>query len=132
MFTKGNSEEVRSAFARGLEIAESLKDLFHQLRLLGGLNVFLTRIGDVRGALLLAQRSEAVAKAMGDPAGMAMAVWMLGTSHHFMGNQANAQALCETALTLPPASKRINMTHFGVDHRIRALCALAKTLWLRG
>jgi predicted ATPase/DNA-binding winged helix-turn-helix (wHTH) protein len=132
MFTKGNSEEVRTALARGLQIAESLKDLFHQLRLLGGLNVFLNRIGDFRGALLLAQRSEAVAKEMGDPVSMATAVCMLGTSHHFMGNQANAQPLCEVALTLPPPSQRINAIHFGVDQRIRALCALAKTLWLRG
>ena len=132
MFAKGNSEEVRTAFARGLQIAESLKDLFHQLRLLSGLNVYLTRIGDFRGALQLAQRVEAVAKAMGDPAGMAMAGWMLGTSHHFMGNQADAQPLCELALRLPAPSQRINTIHFGIDHRIRALCALAKTLWLRG
>ena len=44
MFTKGNSAEVKSAIARGLELAEQWDDPRHQFELLAGLNIFLTRI----------------------------------------------------------------------------------------
>jgi predicted ATPase/DNA-binding winged helix-turn-helix (wHTH) protein len=132
MFTTGNREEVRSALTRGLELAESLHEPYHQLRLLGGLNIFLTRIGDFRGALKVAQQSEIVAKALAVPAAAALADCMLGVAHHLIGNQASARAHCETAVVRTIASHRINMIQFGCDHRIRALVALARTLWLQG
>jgi predicted ATPase/DNA-binding winged helix-turn-helix (wHTH) protein len=132
MFTTGNREEVRSALTRGLELAESLDEPYHQLRLLGGLNIFLTRIGDFRGALKVAQQSEIVAKALAVPAASALADCMLGVAHHLIGNQAIARAHCETAVVRAIASHRINMIQFGCDHRIRALVALARTLWLQG
>jgi predicted ATPase/DNA-binding winged helix-turn-helix (wHTH) protein len=132
MFTTGNREEVHSALTRALELAESLHEPYHQLRLLGGLNIFLTRIGDFRGALKVAQQSEIVAKALADPAAAALADCMLGVAHHLIGNQASARAHCETAVVRAIASHRINMIQFGCDHRIRALVALARTLWLQG
>jgi predicted ATPase len=132
MFTTGNREEVRSALTRGLELAESLNEPYHQLRLLGGLNIFLTRIGDFRSALKVAQQSEIVAKALAVPAAAALADCMLGVAHHLIGNQASARAHCEAAAVRPLASHRINMIQFGCDHRTRALVALARTLWLQG
>jgi len=132
MFTKGNREEVRSALTRGLELAESLHEPYHQLRLLGCLNIFLTRIGDFRGALQVAQQSESVAKALDDPAAAALADWMLGVAHHLIGNQASARTHCETAVVRAPASRRIYTFQFGYDHRIRAMGTLARTLWLQG
>jgi len=132
MFTTGNREEVRSALTRGLELAESLDEPYHQLKLLGGLNVFLTQSGDFRGALKLAQQSEVVAKTLADPAATALADWMLGVAHHLIGNQASARTHCETAVVRAIASRRINMIQFGCDHRIRALVSLARTLWLQG
>ena len=132
MFTTGNREEVRSALIRGLELAELLDEPYHQLRLLGGLSIFLIRTGDFSGALQVAQQSEVVAKALADPAAVAFAHWMLGVAHHNIGNQASARTYCETAVMHVPASRRINMIQFGCDHRIRALAALARTLWLQG
>jgi predicted ATPase len=132
MFTTGNREEVRSALTRGLELAESLDEPYHQLRLLGGLNIFLTQSGDFRGALKLAQQSEVVARTLADPAATALADCMLGVAHHLIGNQASARTHCETAVVRAIASRRINMIQFGCDHRIRARVALARTLWLQG
>jgi len=132
MFTTGNREEVYSAFNRGLELAESLDEPYHQLRLLGGLNIFLTRTGDFRGALRVARQSGVVAKALADPAAIALADWMLGVAHHLIGDQASARRHCETALIRASGSRRINASQFGYDHRIRALVALARTLWLQG
>jgi tetratricopeptide (TPR) repeat protein len=117
---------------RGLELADSLHEPYHQLGLLGGLNIFLMRIGDFSGALQVAQQSETVAKALADPAAAALADWMLGVAHHLNGNQASARTHCETALVRPTTSRHINMIRFGYDHRIRALAALARTLWLQG
>lgn len=129
MFTKGNSEEVRSAFLRGLKLAEELED--HQIRLLGGLHIFLTRIGDFSGALDVAHRSRVVAELSADPAAVTMSDCMLGLSYHLVGDQLSAQARCESALR-PSLSRYANLIRFGYDHRIVALAALARTLWLRG
>ncbi|MEA3126391.1 MAG: hypothetical protein QOD67_3410, partial [Caballeronia sp.] len=132
MFTTGHGEEVRSALTRGLELAESLDEPYHQLKLLGGLNIFLTQIGDFRGALKLAQQSEVVAKTLADPAATALADWMLGVAHHVIGNLADAKKHCEAAVAREMASRRINMIQFGYNHRNRALASLARTLWLQG
>jgi predicted ATPase len=125
-------EEVRSALTRGLELAESLDEPYHQLRLLGGLNIFLTRIGDFRGALRVAQQSQVVAKSLADPAAAALADWMLGVAHHVIGNQASARTHGEAAVVRAIASRRINMIQFGCDHRVHALVSLSRTLWLQG
>ena len=130
MFTKGNSDEVRTAIDRGLALAETFEDRDHQLQLLAGLNIFLTRIGDFRGALAVAERGSAVTRAAKNAAGLVMTDWMLGVSHHLVGNQAAAQRHCEGGMA--NAGGQLNANFFGYDHRIRALVALARALWLRG
>lgn len=132
MFTEGNSDEVRAAIQRGLALAETLGDSRHRLRMLAGLNIFLTRIGDFRGALAVAEQSETTARSLGDPAGIIMADWMLGVAHHLVGDQALAQSYCELGLKRAAASPNVSTSFFGYDHRIRALVALARALWLRG
>ena len=129
MFTEGDCEEVRAALVRGLSLAEELKYPHLQLRLLGALNIFLTRLGEFHGALVLAQRSEAVAKTIRDPAATVIADWMLGVSYHFVGYQCRARRHCETVLH-PHASPQHGMLiHY---HRTRTLVVLARTLWLQG
>lgn len=128
MFTEGDCEEVRAALIRGLTLSEELKYPRLQLRLLGALNILLTRLGDFHGALALARRSETVAKMMRDPAATVMADWMLGVSYHFVGNQFRARRHCETVLhshASPPGM----LIHY---HRTRTLVVLARTLWLQG
>lgn len=132
MFTKGNGDDVRAAILRGLALAETLGDSQHRLRMLAGLNIFLTRIGDFRGALAVAEKSETTARALADPAGEIMADWMLGVAHHLVGAQAAAQRHCEAGFARAVASPNVNTSFFGYDHRIRALVALTRALWLRG
>jgi predicted ATPase len=132
MFTKGNSEQVRAALTRSLELAEELRDLPNQLRLLGRLHIFHERSGDFHQALAFAQRGEAVASEIADPVGIAAAQSLLGLSYHLIGNQADARTHLEAALVQPPASQRINTIHFGFHYRNRARIALARTLWLSG
>ncbi len=132
MFTRGNSDEVRVAIERGLALAQALGNPQRELHLLAGLNIFATRIGDFRGALTVAERSVAVAGRAGEPAGIVMAEWMLGVTHHLVGDQAAAQRHCERGLEMAAASGHVDVHYFGYDHRVRALVALARTLWLRG
>jgi predicted ATPase len=132
MFTKGNSEQVCASLTRGLELAEELRDLPNQLRLLGRLHIFHERAGDFHQALAFAQRGEAVAREIADPVGIAAAQSLLGLSYHLLGNQAGARTHLEAALVQSPESQRINTIHFGFHHRNRARIALARTLWLQG
>jgi predicted ATPase/DNA-binding winged helix-turn-helix (wHTH) protein len=132
MFTQGNKEEVRTAFTRGLELAEALGDPHSQLPLLRGLHIYLTRIGDFRRALVVGQRSKSVAEGLNDRAGTMMADWMLGVAHHLIGNQADAVVHCESAMTRAPTRRWSNIIRLGYDHRIIALVAFARALWLRG
>ena len=132
MFTKGNGDEVRAAIERGIELAETLGDRDHQLQLLAGLNIFLTRIGDFRSALTVAEQGGAVARAAKNTAGLVMTDWMLGVSQHLGGNQVAAQRHCEDGMANAAKLGQLNTNFFGYDHRIRALAALARALWLRG
>ena len=132
MFTRGNGDDVREAIDRGLKLAEALGNRQRQLHLLAGLNIFATRIGDFEGALEVAERSVRVAEEAGDPAGAVMAEWMVGVSQHLVGDQAAAQRHCERGLEMAASSGRVDVDFFGYDHRVRALVALARALWLRG
>jgi predicted ATPase/DNA-binding winged helix-turn-helix (wHTH) protein len=132
MFTKGNSDEVRAAIERGLALAETFEDRDRQLQLLSGLNIFFTRIGDFRGSLTVAEQGLAVVETVKNPAGLVIMDWMLGVSHHLVGNQAAAQLHCERGLAKAVEMGQFNVNFFGYDHRIRALVTLARALWLRG
>ena len=132
MFTRGNSDEVRAAIARGLELAENWNDRPHQLELLAGHNIFLIRIADFSGALAVAQQAIAAAQADRNAADLVMTEWMLGVSHHLVGNQTAAQHHCESGMIHAAELGGATPKFFGYDHRVRALVALARALWLRG
>jgi len=132
MYTRGHSEQIRAAIERALVLAETLDDRPHQLRLLAGLNLFLNRLGDLRGSLAAAERGSTIARETADADGLIWAEWMLGISHYLEGHQASAQLHCVRGLTLASERSGFNGNYFGCDHRIRALVALARVLWLRG
>jgi hypothetical protein len=131
MFTKGNSDDVLAALTTALSLAQFLELPYHQMRLLAAHHTFLVRIGDFRGAAAVAEQNEAVAKRTGDPIAMTMADWMLGVSHHLLGDQASAREHCETALK-PAPIQNSSLIRPGYDQRIRALLTLARALWLGG
>ena len=132
MFSQGNSDDVRMALNRGLLLANRLEEPTGQLNFLAGLNSFLYRAGDFRGALEVARQAHIVAQAFNDSAGIVMSEWMLGVAHHCVGNQADAERHCQQGMILAVQRAVFNPTFFGYDHRVRALVGLAGTLWLRG
>jgi predicted ATPase/DNA-binding winged helix-turn-helix (wHTH) protein len=117
---RGLDADLRSALARGLELARALGAEDHELRMLGHLNGFLIRIGDWSGALEVAKQSRA---------GTLRGEWMRALSHHCSGNHALAQEHCERGLRIAATSSETPMMFFGRSH---AVLTLARTLWLRG
>ncbi len=83
-------------------------------------------------ALEAAERSARIARAAGDSAGIIMSEWMLGVTHHVLGNQAAAQRHCEHGLKLSAPSNQIYLDLSGYDHFVRVLIILARVQWLRG
>src|SRR6266436_7707145 len=131
MFVQGNSEDVLAALTTALALAQALELPYHQMRLFAGQYTFLMRAGDFRGAAAVAVQNEAVAKRTADPTAMMIADWMLGVSHHLLGDQASARKHCETALKQAP-NQNSSLIRSGYDQRIRALLTLARALWLGG
>ena len=81
MHSRGQTDQVRAAIERGLALAEAYQDRGRQLRLLFGLSVFLTRIGNIRGALAVAEQAGVIAEAAKHPAGTVWAEWGVGNTH---------------------------------------------------
>jgi len=133
VFARGPSDQVRAAIERGLALAEAFQDRARQLALLAGLSIFFTRIGDIRGALAVAEQAGVIAQAAKHPAGVVWAECWVGGAHHYLGDQAAAQLHCERGLALAAELGAFNANFFGFDHRTTsALVFLARTLWLRG
>jgi predicted ATPase/DNA-binding winged helix-turn-helix (wHTH) protein len=132
MFTRGHTDQIRAEYERGLALAEAFADRARQLRLLAGLNIFLTRLGDIRSALPVSEQGGVIAQAARHPFGTVWAEWGVGNTHHFMGNQAVAKLHFERGMALEVELGTFNAHLFGFDPRIFALVGLARTLWLRG
>jgi predicted ATPase/DNA-binding winged helix-turn-helix (wHTH) protein len=132
LFTEGNSPAALDTLKRALEVAEGTGELGAQLRLIGSVHLFYTRIADFRGSVGIAERGLVVAAKMGDPAASRVAEWMMGCSRHLVGDQTKAVIHCQGAVPRPDVSMRVDVMRSGFDHRIRALCALARAQWLSG
>jgi predicted ATPase/DNA-binding winged helix-turn-helix (wHTH) protein len=132
MFTRGNSDEVRAALERSLEVAEALDDAASQVQLLGRLQIFHERIGDFVESLKYAHRCAHVANTISDATAVAAANSLVGLCNHLLGDQPEARRLLEAALAGSPDSLQDSSIYSGFDLRNRACIALARTLWLQG
>jgi predicted ATPase len=128
---KGNGEEVHAALTTALSLAQSLELPDYHMRLFAAQHTLLMGLGEFRRAAAVAQENEIVAKRTGDPTNIMLADWMLGVSHHLLGDQTSARRYCETALQ-PEVIQNLGLIRSGFDQRIRALVVLARSLWLEG
>jgi predicted ATPase/DNA-binding winged helix-turn-helix (wHTH) protein len=132
MYTSGNSERVRAAIERGLALEDVFGDRRHKLQLLCGLHRLLMRLADLGGALAVAQQCATFAEATEDPAGLLIADFLLGSSYHFIGDQAAAQFYGERNLARAAELGKSIPNFFGFDQRVYGPICLARVLWLRG
>ena len=132
MFAQSDSGEVDRALERGLTLAETLRDTEQLLHLLAGRNLFRMQAGDFAGARAAAERYSAAAAEFGGPREKAVGDWMMGGSHHLLGNQAEAQRHYESGFERAAAIGLSRGHFFGFDHEPWARIGLSRTLWLRG
>jgi predicted ATPase/DNA-binding winged helix-turn-helix (wHTH) protein len=133
MFTRGHTDQVRAGLERGLALAEASQDPARQLRLLFSLSIFLARLGDVRGALAVAEQAGVIAQAAKHPDGTVWAEWWKGIARHYLGDQAAAQRHLERGMALAVELGIFDANFFGgLVQRVSALVVLVRTLWLRG
>jgi predicted ATPase/DNA-binding winged helix-turn-helix (wHTH) protein len=133
MYTRGATPETREAFARGLEIADSLDDTDYRLRALWGLWVDRMNEGAVRDAMALAERFSLSALNSTDPIALAMGERTLGFAHHFLGDQENARRYIERMFSIyVPELPHRPIIRFQFDPWLTARMRLAVILWLQG
>ncbi len=132
MFMRGESEAVPAALNRSLSIAEARGDALTQLKLLGPLRMFHSRIADFKVAVLYAKRASAVSRSVGDPTATTLAHSMLGGSLYFAGDLGGARMELEAALKGGPGSQRTRINYLGFGGHEIARVTLAMTLWLLG
>ncbi|SON54039.1 Regulatory protein AfsR [Hartmannibacter diazotrophicus] len=132
MFTSGNDPEVRRAIDRSLTIARSLGNKEHEMRLLAGLHIFLSRRADFRSMLSMSGRTISVAKEIGTDDALIAADWMSGTTYHLCGNQLLARQHFNLALERSARSGTRHIDTLGYDERGRGMIAFIRTLWILG
>ena len=128
MFTLGNQESLRVQLARGLELARELGDQRVQFEFFTGMHAFSARTGDFRGAVSAAASAADVASDVE----LASARWMLAMGHHLSGDQKQALASSEQAMSHDQTSPTQRKRYFGYDQRTPGLAVRARALWLIG
>jgi predicted ATPase/DNA-binding winged helix-turn-helix (wHTH) protein len=134
MFTEGLSNTARGALQRANELAECLQDVDYQLRALAGLASCCHRLQNFQGALDLGRRAETIANRSEDPAVLATADWILGTSLFFLGeyHEASTYAQRTRQRTSAPAVRRAHIAKLGRDSFVSASCTVAQAHWAQG
>jgi predicted ATPase/DNA-binding winged helix-turn-helix (wHTH) protein len=131
MFTRGNGDEIAEAIDTAVTIARTLARREYEMRLLAGLHIYKSRIGDFSGLIDVSRQALEVAEELKREDYHAMAEWMMATALHLCGDQASAYAFCKRAMRRP-AGATFHLDAFGYDHRIRGQIVLVRVLWLLG
>jgi len=125
--------EMGAAFAKALEIAESLGDNEYQLRALGGLYFFHTANNRHNAALPFAQRFHDLAATGADLSAQLFGEHIMGLAKHFLGDQISARRHLEHVLARYTATDHAcDVIRFQIDLQVSTLAFRARVLWLQG
>jgi predicted ATPase/DNA-binding winged helix-turn-helix (wHTH) protein len=130
MLTTTNSAKACAALDRALDLALALDDPLNQFRILHRLHLYHRRTADVPRTLEIAQRMEAIAAGIGDPAGRAAAHILLAVSFHLNGNQRAAQSHLEASVREAGQGRPTNPGHFAFHRPPRIV--FSRVLWQLG
>jgi predicted ATPase/DNA-binding winged helix-turn-helix (wHTH) protein/tetratricopeptide (TPR) repeat protein len=132
MHSEGNSEPVRKAFSRALDVAVIQGDFAYQLQLLSGLSRYYRWNTDINAALDIALRSKEVALKTNDHDDMALAESLLGAAHHLAGNHLAAFKHFESGLSRSASGWRFRAGQHLFQHSSLLLVGMARCLLFRG
>jgi len=132
MYTTALERETE-AWRTALVLAERLDDIDYQLRALWGLWAGRVNNGELGQTLALARRFRSLAASAPDPADVLIGDRMIGSSLHFLGDQAGARQHIERMLkSYVTPTRRSDVVRFRFDQRVTARIMLARVLWLQG
>jgi len=121
---------MSAAFAKALDIAESLGDREYQLRALSGLQYYHTWSGRYRTALSFAERFHDLAIRGSDRYDRLFGERTLGVTKHHLGELVSARHHLEQALdNYSAADHRLDFIRFRSELRVSARVFLARALW---
>ena len=127
------ASEMSAAFAKALDIAESLGDREYQLRALSGLQYYHTWSGRYRTALSFAERFHDLAIRGSDRYDRLFGERTLGVTKHHLGELVSARHHLEQVLiNSSTADHRLDFIRFRSELRVSARVFLARALWLLG
>jgi predicted ATPase/DNA-binding winged helix-turn-helix (wHTH) protein len=130
MFSRGNTPDVEAAIVRGIELAQALNDQLRELKLHLCLHIFQIRSGAIKRSLEIAKPALSLAYRIGDETGIAIAHRMHGISCALSGNRIEAVQHFEKGFARETEENAIDF--LGQTHRMGALVAYSRTLWLTG
>jgi len=133
LFTKGVVPEIRAAWSRVLEIAQTLQDSRHRFQALQGLWVMALNFGDFHDVLEVAEKYRGEAVRESSTMELQRSDRMVGTALHYIGNQVGAQLHLENALNRELGlGEPLPIWGSDVDPQVSVRTTLARTLWIRG
>jgi predicted ATPase/DNA-binding winged helix-turn-helix (wHTH) protein len=133
LFSIGPAPESTTAWRHVLEIAGSLDDTDYKLRAFWGLWTVCVTGDNQRKGLSLAQMLSKSALEASDPLAMLVGDRLIGTSHHFLGEQIIARQHIEQSIVASEAlGGTSHSTRFLFDQSLAARVYLAKIDWLLG
>ena len=126
-------DEIKTALASALVIAQSLSDRDAQLSAIYGLWALDNYSGESRAALPLAERLAALGSSIGEPYLLIHADWLSGNTLHHQGDQRRAQACLERVTEQSATSATWRSRFFPeIDRRVSVRALLSRVLLLRG
>ena len=130
--TDGPGAGGSAAFERGLEIAEAIGDLPHQITALWVLSGSQAVLGNYPASMELTRRIVALAALKGDSETTALAERMLALTHFRNGNSAEARRIGERLIAAPRIGPCSFSNVYRHDHSSAARSNLATVLWIQG
>lgn len=132
MFSKGGGVEAEAAYRRCIEVAEQLGDSRSTLHLLNGYVVLLHRDGRYTEALATARKTQSLLSELDDPESHAIVDSLMGVALHLVGDVRESMQHWERCFAQSAGASLTTTSKLGFDFHIRALCGLARSLWLTG
>ncbi|MBU8977797.1 helix-turn-helix transcriptional regulator [Lysobacter sp. MMG2] len=112
---------------RGLEISQSLADHRATFHLYAGLHLTMLGLGRFQESMRVAQQYAGLASSTGKASEAVIASWMIGASHHFIGEHSTAEAQFATARRMLAHASLRRLQYFDIKARLNASLGMART-----
>ena len=118
-------------FSRALELANQMGDLSARLHARGAYGRYGVRVG-ISGSVDLPAITRHWPHNVGDQADAVLGDRILGLTHHYVGNQAEAGLALERVRAIVRQTGTATDTDFQLDFEVAVPSLLARILWLQG